>query len=79
MVIDFGDVKEAVGLLDHTNINDHVEFPTAENIAKFLYDSLNKVVKEFNPAARVVSVQVDESLGSEIRYIKEPNIVVKNG
>lgn len=44
MVCDFGDVSRVVkgvitGVLDHTVLNDHIENPTAENIAVFVADT----------------------------------------
>lgn len=44
-VIDFGDLKAAVkphiDMLDHHVINDFVENPTCENLAQFLWDSID--------------------------------------
>jgi len=45
MVLDFADVKQAVrrhvlDVLDHSYLNDHIEYPTAENIAAWIWDRL---------------------------------------
>ena len=40
MVIDFKKIKEIVNELDHAVINDFVEQPTAENIAKYLCEKI---------------------------------------
>jgi len=40
MVIDFNDIKEIVMQLDHDNINNYIEQPTAENIAKYLCEKI---------------------------------------
>ena len=45
MVVDFhqlGDIVrgEAISKLDHTYLNDTIEQPTAENIAKWIYDAV---------------------------------------
>ncbi|MBW2977541.1 6-carboxytetrahydropterin synthase QueD [Candidatus Woesearchaeota archaeon] len=45
MVIDFkelGDIvkEEAISQLDHTDLNEIMEQPTAENIAKWIYDAV---------------------------------------
>jgi len=45
MVIDFGDVKRVVNQLDHTNLNDIIDSPTAENVAKWLLDGIPMCTK----------------------------------
>ncbi|MDA1195882.1 MAG: 6-carboxytetrahydropterin synthase QueD [Planctomycetota bacterium] len=45
MVVDFADVKqivqaEVLGPLDHTLLNDIIEYPTAEHIAVWIWDRL---------------------------------------
>ena len=45
MVVDFADVKAAVktrvlDVLDHTLLNDIIDYPTAENIAAWIWDHL---------------------------------------
>jgi 6-pyruvoyltetrahydropterin/6-carboxytetrahydropterin synthase len=40
MILDFSEIKERVNLLDHACINDFVDQPTAENIAKWLCDQI---------------------------------------
>ncbi len=45
MVVDFADVKAAVqarvlDTLDHTLLNDIIEYPTAEHIAAWIWDHL---------------------------------------
>ena len=42
MVIDFAELKERVhGILDHSNLNEKLPFnPTAENIAKWIVDTV---------------------------------------
>ena len=51
MVIDFGQIKDAVNIIDHKHINDVFEFydilepATAENIAKFLFNHLTSYLK----------------------------------
>jgi len=62
MLIDFKRIKEMVGLLDHQNLNKIVDFnPTAENLAKYLCDSIPYCYK-----TRVV-----EQEGSICEYIKD--------
>jgi 6-pyruvoyltetrahydropterin/6-carboxytetrahydropterin synthase len=45
MIADFGDVKsivheQVVARVDHQNLNDFLENPTAENIARWIWESL---------------------------------------
>jgi len=45
MIADFGDVKQAVGeqvlaRVDHRNLNDILDNPTAENIARWIWEAL---------------------------------------
>lgn len=63
MIIDFTDIKKLVhDKLDHKNINDVVPFnPTAENIAKWVVDTVPNCYK----------AEVQESEGNIATYIKE--------
>ena len=54
MVLDFTAISRIVKRLDHVNLNDLVEQPTAENIGRWLLDQI--------PLA--VSVTVQESAGN---------------
>lgn len=60
MIYDFTDIKKSVmDKLDHKNLNDIIEQPTAENIAKFICDEIgNKCFK----------VKVQESEGNIAIY-----------
>ena len=62
MIIDFKDLKEIVNRvvnhLDHSNLNEYFENPTAENIAKFICDNIPNCVK----------VTVQESEGNVATY-----------
>jgi 6-pyruvoyltetrahydropterin/6-carboxytetrahydropterin synthase len=75
--IDFMDVKKVVQdilkKLDHTNLNEIVEFsgvnPTSENISKFLYTELaRRLNTEF---VKVTRVMVMESPGCGSSYWEE--------
>jgi 6-pyruvoyltetrahydropterin/6-carboxytetrahydropterin synthase len=61
MVVDFGDIKKKIMLLDHATINDFIEQPTAENIAKFICDEIPFCIK----------VTVEETEGNEVTYEKQ--------
>jgi len=64
MVVDFRLIKEALKKFDHANLNELMpENPTAENIAKHICD--------FIP--RCYEVEVEETEGSVIRYVKAEN------
>ncbi len=75
MIMDFKDLKaevnKVIDALDHYYLNDLPEFktlnPTAENIVKYIYDSLasNPV---FQKNVKVRSVQVWESPRSCVKY-----------
>lgn len=78
MLIDFRDLKAAVNKimikLDHYCLNEIEPFctinPTAENIAKYIYEQL-KETQEFDGNAKLRSVKVWESLNSAAAYSQE--------
>ena len=62
MVSDFTEIKKLVNSkLDHKNINDYIEQPTAENIAKYVCDILGE---------KCYMVEVQESDGNVAVYEK---------
>lgn len=79
MLIDFGELKgvlrKVCATLDHTNLNDLVENnsfvfdqnPSAERIAKYIFDKL----KEMLPDAPLYAVDVFETATSRARYIAD--------
>ncbi len=74
IVIDFHELKAITGnvisQLDHTFLNDVFPFteinPSSENIAKWIYDSVNKKIKQKN--CTVSSVTVWENDTSSATY-----------
>lgn len=78
MLVDFRDIKASVNKLmvnlDHYCLNEVEPFdkinPTAENIAKYLYEQLLET-KEFNGDVKLRSVKVWESLNSAAAYSQE--------
>lgn len=71
MLVDFGILKgalrEVCGKLDHTNLNDLPLFannPSAERIAKFIFDELKALL----PEAPLRAVDVYETPTSRARY-----------
>lgn len=61
---DFGVVKQLIDRFDHQDLNALMPVPSAENVAKFLYD----VFVEKFPDAKVLFVQVYEGGGNSARY-----------
>ena len=69
MVIDFTDIKNIVMKLDHNNLNDLFSFnPTAENIAHWICDELNKKGSTNNLSFMCRKVTVQESEGNVATY-----------
>lgn len=77
MVIDFGVLKKATGTvierLDHTFLNDVQPFdkidPSAENIARFIYDEIGKNLDDYGDLLHSVSVW--ESDSSRATYVRD--------
>jgi 6-pyruvoyltetrahydropterin/6-carboxytetrahydropterin synthase len=69
MIADFKQLKEAIhGKLDHQYINDIVPFnPTAENMAKWICDTVNKTIDE----GTCYKVSVRESEGNFATYTND--------
>lgn len=78
MVIDFGDLKKATGVvldkLDHTFLNEINPFddiePSAENISAFLFREISKELGEAAGILHMVSVW--ESDTSRASFIRDP-------
>jgi 6-pyruvoyltetrahydropterin/6-carboxytetrahydropterin synthase len=77
MIMDFGRLKDIFqarihSKLDHKNLNEELNFnPTAENIAKWVYESINReLVIQYNeqPLIKCSKVVVVESVNNEAEY-----------
>lgn len=75
MVIDFKKLKEIVNQLDHKLLNDIVDFePTAENLAKYLHDEIQKEFKHDNETSKsikriaIIKITIWEADGASITY-----------
>ncbi|MHB8172142.1 MAG: 6-carboxytetrahydropterin synthase QueD [Thermincolia bacterium] len=78
MLIDFGILKEHVneiiGVLDHRYLNELDAFnlegmnPTAENIARYIYEHIFKQLKNHQPAIVIEGVRVWESTNASATY-----------
>ncbi|MDY7001615.1 MAG: 6-carboxytetrahydropterin synthase QueD [Thermodesulfobacteriota bacterium] len=77
ILIDFGELKshlkEVLASLDHKHLNDLEYFkdrnPSSENLARFVFQGLQKRLSEKN--IRMVSVTVSEKAGSSATYFEE--------
>lgn len=58
MVVDFQQIKKVVNQLDHSHINELIQQPTAENIAKWILEKIQNCYK----------VEVQESIGNIAIY-----------
>lgn len=64
MVIDFKKIKEIINKLDHKNLNEILDFePTAELIAKYLFDEIQKEIPTL-----ILKVTIWESPQASITY-----------
>jgi len=75
--IDFRDVKKIVkdvlSKLDHTNLNEVVEFssinPTSENLSKFIYKELSRRLNTAHVKVAKVTVYESPGCGSSYREV----------
>jgi len=76
LLFDFSHLKkilrELIGDMDHKFLNDQAPFhainPSAENIAKFLYDESSKEMQRMSHAPRIKSVTVWETDETSATY-----------
>ena len=70
MVCDFVAISKIVNKFDHVHLNDFLGQPTAELLAKRICKGMNLVleVEEHRPVC--YEVEVEETEGSIIRYVK---------
>lgn len=74
MVVDFGKMKQhikpIIDELDHRYLNDVLSYPSAENIARYLFDRIQEKVAYHTDflKAELVDVLIYESLTSYVRY-----------
>jgi 6-pyruvoyltetrahydropterin/6-carboxytetrahydropterin synthase len=65
-------LREVIGVLDHRFINDLEAFravnPSAENLAKYFYDEVNRQLTDLPPGARVTDVVVWETDTASAQY-----------
>ena len=65
-------LRDIVGGVDHKFLNDQAPFdainPSAENIAKFLYDETSKEMRQMSHAPRIKSVTVWETDETSATY-----------
>ncbi len=69
MLMDFTLIKNAVMIpLDHQHVNEHVTQPTAENMAKWIAETVQRELDKYNPTACVDFVTVQESEGNSVCF-----------
>ena len=70
MVVDFGDLKAAIGLatrqLDHAELNKYLDNPTAENIAEYIAVQLDLWLDDREMDVEVTEIIVEETEGNEV-------------
>ena len=64
MIIDFTKLKSAILKYDHTHLNHAIKQPTAENLARTIYDNIQQLI----PTAQSIKIMVQESEGNQIWY-----------
>lgn len=74
MAVDFSDIKRVIDhcitdRYDHTNLNDHFNYPTAEIMAIHFFEILSEKINKGNTA--VVSVRLWETEDSYAEYFGE--------
>lgn len=89
MIMDFSWIKEVVNHLDHRNINEVVENPTAENIAIWICEELmrrtapggnvdNIIVQIFETDKSYAQVSSEELTEMMKRDMEVPEVIVPN-
>ena len=78
-VVDFTKVKAIVSELDHQNLNDYVENPTAENLAYYFANKIRELGELYRPEGYVGPIvnrfeSVKIHLGIAEGFAKEANI-----
>jgi 6-pyruvoyltetrahydropterin/6-carboxytetrahydropterin synthase len=76
LLVDFTELKRALreimGRLDHQFVNDLEPFktvnPSAENLAKYFYDEVTRLLPALPPGARVTDVIIWETDTSRAQY-----------
>ncbi|HDN83401.1 MAG TPA: 6-carboxytetrahydropterin synthase QueD [Candidatus Altiarchaeales archaeon] len=77
MVLDFSKLKDIVNReiieeLDHKNLNEIFEQPTAELIAMWIFDKLNKAIEEEKLNVRLAEVKLWEGKGKWVSISNPP-------
>ncbi len=80
MLLDFGHLKSCLKRIldrvDHSYLNEHPAFqgedprkyPTAENIARYIFEAMKEDLSGYSPAVNISAVTVWESPRASVRY-----------
>lgn len=71
MVVDFGDIAKVIKYYDHRSFNNFLPNPTAEAIAKLIYDGLCVVTTDYPNNPKISCIEVKETPTSEISFYPE--------
>lgn len=79
LLVDFTNLKQVmrgiIGVLDHQFMNDLEPFrtvnPSAENMAKYFYDEVDRQLKDLPPGARIADVIVWETDTSRAQFRRD--------
>jgi 6-pyruvoyl-tetrahydropterin synthase len=64
MVVDFHALRDIIDQVDHTDINQTIEYPTAEHVALWIAREIYQLARH----CHLIRVDVEESAGSFISY-----------
>jgi len=70
-VIDFVDLKKVIEKYDHTNLNEFIDIPTAENIVVEIWNDINKKLIEHD-LYHTLEIELWETETASITYDGNP-------
>ena len=81
MVVDFKHIKNVIMLLDHEDLNSHMDQPTAENICCHLFNNLLRHDRIKRSTVQIEKIRVRESENNWVELVLEdgPNVFPKTG
>ena len=64
--LDFSALKRIIDQFDHKTLNDFMEFPSAENVARRIWEDVYEVAKG---KAKSITVDINEGHGNSLVYL----------